>query len=68
MRNKLKDILESYKELYPEEEKKKRHTTTINRFLSMLRNLQREIEHSGMLSKKIVKEVDQLIAKIEAEM
>ncbi len=68
VRNKLKDILESYKELDPEEEKKKRHTTTINRFLSMLRNLQREIEDSGMLSKKIVKEVDQLIAKIEAEM
>lgn len=68
VRNKLKDILESYKELDPEEEKKKRYTTTINRFLGMLRNLQREIEHSGMLSKKIVKEVDQLIAKIEAEM
>ncbi len=68
VRNKLKDILESYKELDPEEEKKKRYTTTINRFLSMLKNLQREIEHSGMLSKKIVKEVDQLIAKIEAEM
>ncbi|MEE8380752.1 MAG: hypothetical protein V3R78_02585 [Thermodesulfobacteriota bacterium] len=68
VRNKLKDILESYKELDPEEEKKKRYTTTINRFLSMLKNLQREIEHSGMLSKEIVKEVDQLIAKIEAEM
>jgi hypothetical protein len=68
VRNKLKDILESYKELDPEEEKKKRYTTTINRFLSMLKNLQREIEHSGMLSKEIVKEVDHLIAKIEAEM
>ena len=68
VRNKLKGILESYEELDPEEEKKKRYTTTINRFLSTLRNLRREIEHSGMLSKKIIREVDQLISRIEEEM
>ena len=67
VRNKLKSILESYRETNPEEEKKKQHTATINRCLSTLRNLRREIEHSGILPKKIVKEVDQLIAKIETE-
>ena len=68
VRNKLKSILESYKEIDPEEENKKRYTATINRCLSTLRNLRREIEHSGMLPQKIVKEVDQLISRIEAEM
>jgi len=68
VRSKLKNILESYQELDPEEGKKKRYTATINRCLSTLRNLRREIEHSGMLPQKIVKEVDQLISKIEAEM
>ena len=68
IRSKLRSILESYAESDPEEEKKKRYRATINRFLSALRNLRREIEYSGMLSKKIVREVDRLIAKIEEEM
>jgi hypothetical protein len=67
VRSKLKDILESYAEFDPEEEKKKKYRATINRFLSTLRNLRREIERSGILSKNIIKEVDQLITKIEAE-
>ena len=68
IRSKLRSILESYAESDPEEEKKKRYRATINRFLSALRNLRREIEYSGMLSKKIDREVDRLIAKIEEEM
>ena len=68
VRSKLRDILESYAELDPDEEKRKKQAATINRFLSTLRNLRREIEHSGMLPGKIVREVDQLIAKIEAQM
>lgn len=68
IRSKLRSILESYADLDPEEEKKKRHKAIINRFLNTLRNLRREIEYSGMLSKKITREVDQLIAKVEREM
>ena len=68
VRSKLRNILESYAELDPDEEKRKKQTATINRFLSTLRSLRREIEYSGMLPGKIVREVDQLISKIEAEM
>ncbi len=68
VRNKLRSILESYAELDPEEERGKKQIATVNHFLSTLRNFRREIEHSGMLSKKIVREIDQLITKIEAEM
>jgi len=68
IRSKLRSILESYAESDPEEKQKKKYRATINRFLSTLRNLKREIEHSAMLSKRIVGEVDRLIAKIEAEM
>jgi hypothetical protein len=68
VRSKLRNILESYAELDPDEEKRKKQTATINRFLSTLRSLRREIEYSGMLPGKIVGEVDQLISKIEAEM
>lgn len=67
IRSKLRSILESYAELDPEEEEKKRQTATINRFITTLRNLKREVEYSGMLSQKILKEVDQLITKIEKE-
>jgi len=68
VRSKLRSILESYAGTDTKEEREKRCTAKINRFLSVLRNLRREIEYSGMLSKKVIKEVDQLITKIEAEM
>jgi len=61
VRSKLRNILESYAETDPKEEREKRCTAKINRFLSVLRNLRIEIEYSGMLSRKIIKEVDQLI-------
>ena len=68
VRNKLRNILESYAELDPEEEKKRRHTATVKRFLTTLRNLKGEIEHSGRLSKKVLGEIDQLVKKIEMEL
>ena len=67
VRSKLRTILESYEDLNPEEEKIKKHTATINRFLSTLRSLKREMEHSEMLPKKIIEEVDQLIEKVERQ-
>lgn len=66
IRSKLRDIMASYAESDPEDQKKKSRAT-INRFLSILRNLRREVEYSGMLSKKVLKEIDQLIVKIETE-
>ena len=68
VRSKLRNILESYAELDPEEEKKRRHTATVKRFLTTLRNLKGEIEHSGRLSKKVLGEIDQLVKKIEMEL
>jgi len=66
VRGKLKNILESYTTSDPEGEKKKRNGT-VNRLLGTLINLKREIETTGVLSSKIVREIDQLIEKIEAE-
>ena len=68
VRSKLRSILESYAEFDPEEEKKIRHTATVKRFLTTLRNLKGEIEHSGRLSKKVLGEIDQLVKKIEMEL
>jgi len=68
IRRKLRNILESYIESDPEGEKKKRYRAIINRLLGTLRSLKREMEHSGMLSKRIVVEMDRLISKVEAEM
>jgi len=67
VRSTLRSILGSYAESDPEEEKKKKYRATINRLLSTLRSLKREMEHSGIPSKRIVGEVDRLIAKIEVE-
>jgi hypothetical protein len=66
VRSELRSILESYPEAQSEDEKRKKQQVTIKRLLGTLRNLKTEIEHSGVLSKKIAKEVGQLIAKIES--
>ena len=67
IRSKMKNILASYEDSGDEAMKAKRHTTTIRRFLNVLKGLRREIEHSGMLSPRIVREVDRLIEKIETQ-
>jgi hypothetical protein len=67
VRSKLRSILDSYAEVSPEDEQRKKHTITINRFLGTLRNLRKEIECSNIVSKKRVREIDQLIANIEEE-
>jgi hypothetical protein len=59
-------ILESHAEVSPEDEQRK-HTAAINRFLGTLRNLKKEIEGSNIVSKKRVREIDQLIANIEQD-
>jgi hypothetical protein len=67
VRYKLKNILEAYAGGESEEEEKKRRTATINRCLGVLRTIKREIEISGVLPRRIVKEIDRLVAVIETE-
>lgn len=67
VRYKLKNILEAYAGGESEEEEKKRRTATINRCLGVLRTIKREIEISGVLPRRIAKEIDRLVAVIESE-
>jgi vacuolar-type H+-ATPase subunit I/STV1 len=68
VRSELRSILESYPEAQSEGEKRKKQQVTIKRLLGTLRNLKTEIELSGILSKKLAREIDQLIAKIGSEL
>jgi hypothetical protein len=68
VRSELKSILESYPEADSEEGKRKKQQVTVKRLLGTLKNLRAEIEDSGILSKKLAREIDQLIAKIESEL
>ena len=68
VRSELRSILESYPEAHSEDEKRRRQQGTVKRFLGTLKNLRKEIEHSGVLSKKLTMEIDQLIIKIESEL
>jgi hypothetical protein len=68
VRSELKNILESYPEAHSEDEKKKKQQGTIKRLLGTLKNLRTETEHSRILSKKLAREIDQLIANIESEL
>ena len=64
----LKSILESYPEADSEDGKRKKQQVTVKRLLGTLKNLRTEIEHSSILSKKLAREIDHLIAKIESEL
>lgn len=68
VRSELKSILESYPGDPSEDEKRKKQQVTIKRLLGTLKNLKTEIELSGILSQKLVREIDQLIAKIGSEL
>ena len=68
VRSELRSILESYPEAHSEDEKKRKQQATVKRFLGTLKNLRKEIEGSGLLSKKLTMEIDQLIVKIETEL
>ncbi len=68
VRSELKSILESYPGDPSEDEKRKKQQVTIKRLLGTLKNLKTEIELSGILSQKLAREIDQLIAKIGSEL
>lgn len=67
VRYKLKNILEAYAGGETEEEEKKRRKATISRCLGVLRTIKREIELSNVLPRKIIREIDRLVAEIETE-
>ena len=68
VRSELKSILDSYPDAQSEDGKRKKQQGTVKRLLGTLKNLRTEVEHSGILSIKISKEIDSLIAKIESEL
>ena len=68
VRSELRSILESYPEAHSEDEKRRKQQGSVKRFLGTLKNLRKEIEGSGLLSKKLTMEIDQLIVKIESEL
>ena len=68
VRGELRSILESYPESQSEDEKRKKQQATIKRLLGTIKNLRTEIEDSGILSKKLAREIDHLIGKIESEL
>ena len=67
VRYQLRSILQAYEGDLPEGEEKKRRRATINRLLGVLKTIRKEIESSGMVSPKTVREIDRLVAVIEAE-
>ena len=61
-------LFASYPEARSEDEQTKRQKAAINRFLGTLKNLQKEVALSGMLSTKLLKDLEKLVADIEAEL
>ncbi len=68
VRSELRSILESYPEAHSEDEKRRKQQGSVKRLLGTLKNLRKEVEDSGLLSKKLTMEIDQLIVKIESEL
>jgi len=63
----LTALIRQRQELDPEEAQSKRKMATLNRLLGSLKSLKRETEILKLLSAPLVKELDSLIKKIDAE-
>ncbi len=63
----LTALIRERQELEPEEAYKKRRTATLKRFLGSLKGLKQEAELAHLLSAPLIKEAQELIRKIEAE-
>jgi len=64
----LTTIMKQREELEPEEARKIKRLSAIRRFVSALKTIKREVEISKLLPSSILKEVDGLIRKVEAEL
>lgn len=63
----LVSLIRQRQELEPEEARQKRKTAQVKRLVSTLKSLKNEIELSKTLPQAIIKELDNLIAKLEPE-
>ncbi len=63
----LTALIKERQELEPEEARRKREIASVKRFLSTLKSLKRDIELLKILPASVIKETDNLIKKIEAE-
>lgn len=63
----LTALIRQRQELDPEEAQSKRKMATLNRLLGSLKSLKRETETLKLLSAPLVRELDSLIKKIDAE-
>jgi hypothetical protein len=63
----LTALIRQREELEPEEAYKRKRTATLKRFLGSLKGLKQEAEVSKLLSVALIKETQELIKKIEAE-
>ncbi|MFA5004792.1 MAG: hypothetical protein WC561_01535 [Candidatus Omnitrophota bacterium] len=63
----LSALIRQRQELDPEEAQSKRKMATLNRLLGSLKSLKRETETLKLLSAPLVRELDSLIKKIDAE-
>jgi hypothetical protein len=64
----LTQLIRQRQELLPEEAYKKRRQATVRRFIGTLKAIRQEAEVSKLLPVPLIKEVTQLIRKIEAEL
>jgi len=64
----LTALMRQREELEPDEARKKKRETTINRLLTTLRSLKTEIEVTKVLPSDILKQTKMLIDRIEAEL
>ena len=67
VRRDLTALIKERQELEPGEAKKKREIATVRRFLSAIKSLKRDIELQKLLPSTLLREVDNLIKKIESE-
>lgn len=63
----LTALIKQREELEPEEARQRKKVATVRRFLGILKALRTEIEISKMVSSPVIKEVNSLINKLEAE-
>lgn len=63
----LTTLIKQREELAPDEARRQKRVATLKRLLSALKSLKREVEISKLLPSNVIKEISNLITKIEAE-
>ncbi|MGB2599250.1 MAG: hypothetical protein WBB86_06700 [Candidatus Omnitrophota bacterium] len=63
----LTQMIKQQEELDPAEERKKKRTLVLKRFVGVLKSIRNEIKVSRVLPEKVVKDIDKLISELENE-